>query len=195
MAVDANGDYIPDANDYQYGGDGQASTVQDPSGEGQAYFQQQVPDYQGPTSVEDAYAAALATSGVNLWGREARTTEATPSATADSSQTSWVDAAMKKAKDLWGWADKEGSGRNPLLMAGLMGLSNAQNNANKREMAATQQQYQMEQLNQKYANERKTAEDNSAAISAIPKKQGLIQTALKRIDGTPVFNTNGTVKA
>jgi len=139
--------------------------------------------------VTDAYAKALATTGINLWGGESRAADERK-----SPESSWVETAIKKAKDVWGWAGDTKNQKNPLLQMALTGLANAQNNANKREMAAQQHQYDLARDNNNYANTRQTAADNSAAISAIPKRPGIIQGVLKRIDGTPVFNTNGTVK-
>lgn len=101
---------------------------------------------------------------------------------------------MSKLERVWNWASDTKNQKNPLLMMGLMGISNAQNNAAKRDLADRQSRDASALVDQRYANERKTAEENSAAIMKVPKKQGIIQQALKRLDGTPVFNTNGTMK-
>ena len=146
----------------------------------------------GYDATSEVYANAAAADVPNIFANH-RTAE-------DQSMDALKDYKPEKTftdhiKQIWESVNDPNNAKNPLLMMGLMGLSNAQNNANKRELADKQAQSDMALVNQKYANERKTAEDNSAAILAIPKKQGIIQTALKRIDGTPVFNTNGTVKA
>jgi len=141
-------------------------------------------------AVTDAYAAALATTGLNLWGGEARSV-----ANSQSPESSWIDSAMKKAKDLWGWAGETKNQKNPLLMMALTGIANAQKNSNEREMNDKKLQNNIDVVNAQYANQRKTAEENSAAISSLPKKPGIIQGVLKRIDGTPVFNSNGTVRS
>lgn len=207
MAIGPDGKYIPEASDYQYGGDGYGATVQDPSGEAQAYFTNNVPSY------EDAIVAAAASNALmpdsslaevigNYGGYttgskgNATTLEDAQKAKEDYASAKPSETSlMDKLKQAWDWAGNKDNQKNPLLMMGLMGLSNAQNNANKREMADRQMQNNLDVVNAQYANQRKTAEDNSAAIMAIPKKQGIIQSALKRIDGTQVFNPNGTVKA
>jgi hypothetical protein len=125
----------------------------------------------------------------------ATTLRAMDNATASGVPQGFMSELLSSAKKVFDWAGDTKNQKNPLLQMALTGISNAQNNANKREMAAQQHQYAIDEINQKYANERKTAADNSAAISAIPLRKGIIQGALKRIDGTPVFNPNGTVKA
>ena len=85
--------------------------------------------------------------------------------------------------------------KNPLALMALTGIGKAQQNSYDKERAATLAQTQADQIAQHAQVARDIVNANSAAISAVPKPKGIIQKALTRIDGTPVFNSNGTVQA
>jgi hypothetical protein len=82
--------------------------------------------------------------------------------------------------------------KNPLVLMGLSGIGRSQQNAYDREKAATAQQYALDQQNNRAAIDQGIVNRNSAAITAL-KKPGIVSGALTRLNGSQVFNPNGTI--
>jgi hypothetical protein len=89
----------------------------------------------------------------------------------------------------WGNNNKS----NPFLLMALAGVVNAQKNQYNKEAAATQQDYKLAQMEKDAQIAKDKIAANSASVSGIKPTQGIIASALKRLNGTDVFLPNGRV--
>lgn len=107
----------------------------------------------------------------------------------DANKSTW-DRANDKLEEAGSWM--KANKQIMELLTGMVGGAYAA--SEKRKAAAATAQGKIDEQNNEARLKREEAAAHSAAISGLrPVKRGLISQPLKRLNGTPVFNSNGRV--
>lgn len=106
-------------------------------------------------------------------------------------EESMLDRIKKKFGDIadWGKANE----KNPLLLAALTGIGGGFKDIQAREAAAKKQQYELEQMERKAQIQREQEAAVGNSIMGLRTPSLINMGRLKRKNGAPVFNPNGTV--